>query len=192
LGLLCSDDRRPATVTYTTVANDDDGCHRVVTDILPWVSPALTVRPQRRRGRQRSRVTRGRGRSDSRKSAAPATPTAVSVVRCHVDPATALATMRTSHITATQAGYRRGEQHVVGRPRDLRIGRRPERRDRRQRLQPNQGDTITSSSGLERRSADATNVVVKDVLPTGLKYVSCTPCRVAFADSRLSPLRWGR
>jgi uncharacterized repeat protein (TIGR01451 family) len=41
---------------------------------------------------------------------------------------------------------------------------------------PNKGDTIqiyiqVSNSG----PADATNIIVKDVLPTGLKYVSCLP-----------------
>ena len=42
---------------------------------------------------------------------------------------------------------------------------------------PNQGDTIAIAIQVSNAGpADATNVVLKDVLPKGLKYVSCTPC----------------
>jgi uncharacterized repeat protein (TIGR01451 family) len=44
---------------------------------------------------------------------------------------------------------------------------------------PNQGDTIKIYVRVSNAGpADATNIVLKDVLPTGLKYVSCepTPC----------------
>jgi uncharacterized repeat protein (TIGR01451 family) len=45
---------------------------------------------------------------------------------------------------------------------------------------PNQGDTIQIAIQVSNAGpADATNVVLKDVLPTGLKYVSCKPCQQA-------------
>jgi uncharacterized repeat protein (TIGR01451 family) len=51
---------------------------------------------------------------------------------------------------------------------------------------PNQGDTIQIAIQVSNAGpADATNIVVKDVLPTGLEYVSCTPCSKHKSGKRL-------
>ena len=71
------------------------------------------------------------------------------------------------------------QQHGLDRPDDHRDVDRPDRCNGRDDYKPKQGDTIQIGIQVSNiGTADATNVVIKDVLPTGLKYVSCepTPC----------------
>jgi len=54
---------------------------------------------------------------------------------------------------------------------------------------PNQGDTIHISIMVSNAGpADATNVDVKDVLPTGLKYVSCSHCTSGLRRQTSKPI----
>ncbi len=171
------------TVTYTvTVTNPDtatDATNVVVTDALPVGLTAVTPP---------TTTTSGTATVASNtwtwtiptvaKAAAPATPTVVTAsFDAIVDPATNLTTItNTVTMTATQTDPTPANNTATV---DLTIS--AETADLNvvtavDDSKPNQGDTIqlyiqVSNSG----PADATNIVVKDVLPTGLKYVSCLP-----------------
>ena len=71
------------------------------------------------------------------------------------------------------------QQHGVGRPDDHRDVADLNVTTAVDDYKPKQGDTIQIGIQVSNTGpADATNVVIRDVLPTGLKYVSCepTPC----------------
>ncbi len=79
-------------------------------------------------------------------------------------------------MTATQTDPVLDEQHRVGRPDDLREVADLNITTVVDDSKPNQGDTIEIYIQVANVGpADATNVVLRNVLPTGLKYVSCEP-----------------
>jgi uncharacterized repeat protein (TIGR01451 family) len=109
---------------------------------------------------------------------APATPAAVTATfTATVDPATVLTTItNTATVTGAQADLvstnntSSVDLTISASSADLNVVTAVDD------SKPNQGDIIQITIQVSNSGpADATNIVVKDVLPTGLKYVSCQP-----------------
>jgi uncharacterized repeat protein (TIGR01451 family) len=174
------------TVTYTvTVTNPDtvtDATNVVVTDVLPAGLTAVTPPTAGPTGT----TTAVNANTWTltipllAKATAVATPTVVTAsFDAVVDPATVLTTItNTVTMTATQTdpvstnNTASADLTISASDADLNVVTAVND------SKPNQGDKIHIFVQVSNEGpADATNVVVKDVLPTGLKYVSCTPCQ---------------
>ena len=172
------------TVTYTvTVTNPSlttDATNVVVTDALPTgltaVSPPTTTTPGTAAVANNTWTWTI---PTVAKATAPATSTVVTAsFDAIVDPTTALTTItNTVTMTATQTdpvttdNTASVDLTISAEVADLNVLTAVDD------SKPNQGDTIQIAIQVSNAGpADATNIVIKDVLPTGLKYVSCTPC----------------
>ena len=169
------------TVTYTvTVSNPStttDATNVVVTDVLPVGLAAVTPPTAPSAGTVAVAANTWTWTIPTVVKAT-TTPTAVTATfDAIVDPTTVLTTI-TNSVTATGTemdplvtnNTASVDLAIVALVADLNVATAVDN------SKPNEGDTIqiyiqVSNSG----PADATNIVLKDVLPTGLKYVSCEP-----------------
>ncbi len=185
------------TVTYTvTVTNPDiatDATSVVVTDVLPTDLTPVTPPTTPSAGTAAvSGNTWTWNIPTVAKATSSSSPTSVSATfDAIVDPATTLTTItNTVTVTAAQTDPTPANNTASV---DLTIAAAVSDLDVLTAVdnnKPNQGDQIQIAVQVSNAGpADATNVVLKDVLANGLKYVSCTPCSSgirATADRRSS------